>query len=427
MTNTIAAVDLFCGAGGTSTGMCEAAKELGIKLSLVAINHWNIAIRTHSANHPETKHLNCDIRNVNPNDVVGGGILPLLVASPECIHFSNARGGKPMSAQGRASISYLKRWIRKLNVENILIENVKEFQTWGPLYKSGSKRGRPIENRKGEYFNGFISWLKVQGYNVDYRVLNAADYGDATSRRRLFIQARKGKEIVWPEPTHTKKGDENNKQQWRAAREIIDWNLKGTSIFNRKKPLAQSTLNRIAAGLKKFGGKNAEPFLVVLQRHGSARSLDEPLGTITTSDSHFALAEPFLVNIDQTGGGGLGAKSLDEPIPTITCKGRTALVEPFLISYNGNDDAMRVNKPLPTLQTKERFGLVEFDGSIIDIRFRMLQPHELKRAMSFGDNYYFAGTKTQVVKQIGNAVPVKLAKALCMCLLKEYSQLQKAA
>ena len=145
MKKRIEAADLFCGAGGTSSGLMDAARELGYLTSLLAVNHWDVAIATHSENLPDARHLNCDLENVNPRTIVPGGKLRLLVASPECIHFSNARGGRPMSKQSRASIKYVLRWITALDVEDVLIENVREFMDWGPLHRSGPSKNRPIE------------------------------------------------------------------------------------------------------------------------------------------------------------------------------------------------------------------------------------------------------------------------------------------
>jgi DNA (cytosine-5)-methyltransferase 1 len=195
---TIHAVDLFCGAGGTSSGLIQAVNGLGYSIKLTAINHWDVAIATHSKNHDEVDHYCQSIDTVDPMKIVPGGRLQLLVASPECTHHSNARGGKPRSDQKRADAWLLMRWINNLYVENILIENVKEFESWGPL----TAKGLPDKRHKGQYFQQFISALRIN-YNVEYRVLNCADHGDPTTRERLFILARRGhKKIVWPERTH---------------------------------------------------------------------------------------------------------------------------------------------------------------------------------------------------------------------------------
>ena len=279
---TIRAADLFCGAGGTSSGLKKACEALGYKLDLLAVNHWDIAIATHTANHPYARHICENLDNVNPRKAVPSGHLDILIASPECTHHSNARGGKPCSDQSRASGWHILRWAEALKIDNILIENVKEFQSWGPL----GVNGMPLKSRKGETFRAFIIALTSLGYKVDFRVLNAANYGDPTTRERLFIVARRGhRAIKWPEPTHTPDGSSNlfgKTKRWRTAREIISWDIPGNSIFTRKKSLSQNTLNRIYAGLRKFSSKELEPFLVMLYGTNDARSINRPMPTVTT-------------------------------------------------------------------------------------------------------------------------------------------------
>jgi DNA (cytosine-5)-methyltransferase 1 len=500
------AADLFCGAGGSSSGLLKAVKKLGWNVELLAINHWDIAIATHSLNHPGVKHINSDLEKVDPRLVVPGGKLDLLFASPECTHFSKARGGKPMSKQSRASVKYILRWVTALEVKNVIIENVSEFQDWGPLHRTCNCGAgieaekhqkkchfqKPIQNRKGEYFHRFIRKMKDHGYIVKYRVLNAADYGDPTTRKRLFVLARKGGSPVFPEPTHAKQATDmfGTRPTWRPARDIIDWSIKGVSIFQRKTPLAENTMRRIMAGIRKFGGKAfvigqqsgavardvdqpiptiagagaisfIEPFLVttnwtatnrsqprsvddpipaitgqgqvglvqpfLVEYHngkGSERrtcSVDEPLPTVT-STPHVGLIEPFIMPVNH-GKNDHRAYSMNDPMPTVTSVDAWALVDPFLVEYYGTGSASSVDEPLKTQTSRDRFGLVQpmvFEQKdrkfLLDIRFRMLQPHELARAMSFPKNYKFSGNREQVVKQIGNAVPVELAAALCGAL-----------
>lgn len=524
-------VDLFCGAGGTSSGIYEAADDLKLKVNLLAINHWSVAIATHSANHTEAQHMCVSLDTVDPRKHVPSGRLHLLVASPECTHHSNARGGRPMKDQSRASAWHILRWVELLKVDNILIENVREFANWGPL----ATNGRPIKSRKGETFQAFIQALRSFGYTVDYRVLNAADYGDATTRERLFVMARKGRRgIAWPTPTHSKDpsaGLFGKLKPWRAAREIIDWKIPGKSIFERKTPLSENTMRRIEAGLKKFSGPEIEPFLVVLRGHNKGRSVDQPMPTITAGGNHtalcqpfivpffgegkkqkprvhsvedplptvtghgagglvepflveyygtggaqsvdeplpavvtkdrFALCEPFILGISQTGSGPNRVRSIDKPLPTVVTKeelalcepfllgqqsggaprsvkkpvptvagaGAISLVEPFICEYHSDKNSKprvrSVNEPLPTVDCSNRFGLVspEKSGKRLDIRFRMLQPHELAAAQSFKKSYKFTGTRCEQVKQIGNAVPTQLARALCQAALLNYSEVK---
>lgn len=507
MKKPIDIADMFCGAGGTSTGVLMAARKLGQDVRLVAINHWDVAIATHSTNHPEMVHYNSDLVNIDPRKAVPSGRLRLLVASPECTHFSRARGGKPMSKQSRASVKYVLSWMHALDIENVIIENVPEFKDWGPLHRQCTcgigkhdnvrharqcKFGTPIRNRKGEYFQRFLSKLRELGYNVDHRVLNAADYGDPTTRKRLFIMARKGKPVRFPEPTHHKNGGDmfGERPHWKTAREIIDWNIKGESIFNRKRPLAENTMRRIWAGLLKYNGKAfvlgqqsgavardvdqpvptvaaagaislIQPFIIQMDQGGHLHSVDKPMPTITSADA-FALANPYIVEyhsgdkserrtrsvdeplptLDTSNRFGLAQpyivllrgtnesnvksshRSIDEPLPTVTGAKNIFLAEPFIVEYYGTGKSSSVDEPMKTLTGKDRFGLVEpitFEHGgkkyVLDILFRMLQPHELAAAMSFPKDYKFVGTREQIVKQIGNAVPLYTAESLALAAL----------
>jgi DNA (cytosine-5)-methyltransferase 1 len=443
--------DLFCGAGGTSAGVYDAADRLWHTVDLLAVNHWPVAIATHSRNHSLATHLCESLDNVEPRKVVPGGHLHLLVASPECTHHSNARGGKPRDEQSRATAWHVLRWMHALSVDNVIIENVPEFQTWRPIRKDGKPDHR---FKPGCTYTAFLDALRGSGYRVEARVLNAADYGDATARRRLFIICRRGtRRIRWPEPTHGP-GRQNS---CRTAREIIDWEYPSQSIFDRKRPLCQNTLRRIAAGLRKFGGPAAEPFLVLLNGggclgEGGARSLDKPLPTIAGEGGHMYLAEPFVVNMK----GKSDASSIDAPLPTQTTskhqylcqpfvmhlthrradkhyvhsvdnplptvtgahRGEMAIIQPFLTAYYRTGTPQSVDEPLCTCTAKPRFGLAQpvVDGCRIDIRFRMLQPHELAAAMGMED-FEFTGNKGDVVKQIGNAVARNQATALALSVL----------
>lgn len=358
---TLLAADLFCGAGGTSSGLYKAAHNTGYdEVKLIAINHWDVAIATHSANHPGAEHLCESLDNVDPRKAVPGGYLNLMVASPECTHHSVARGGKPINDQSRASAWHICRWAEALYIENILIENVPEFLSWGPI----GYNGRPLQSKKGALFHNFIDALKALNYTVDHRLLNAADYGDATSRVRLFIIAtRKRKRIEWPEPTHTPDGRRTlfgPTVKWRPAREIIDWELKGKSIFDRRKPLAPKTLKRLAAGARKFWGIDLEPFLVMMYGTNDARSLDKPLPTVTANGKHIALAEPFLIPQFSDH----APRSVDRPLNTLTTTSRgitlcEAQLEPFTLQQQSGGVARPASKPLPTIATKGAISLTE--------------------------------------------------------------------
>lgn len=377
--------DLFCGAGGTSEGALQALRELGYEPMLTAVNHWDLAVKTHTTNHPDARHFCASVDSLNPRELFAGTQLDFLWASPECTHHSVARGGKPMLDQSRASAHCVTRWAEALQPRHIMVENVPEFRQWGPL----DLEGRPIPERKGETFDAWVGMLRSLGYTVDWRILCAADYGDPTTRKRLFVQAvLHGDTIRWPAPTHDQHGA-NGLPRWRPARDVIDWEIPSQSISERKRPLAPSTVRRINAGLRKLG---MEPFLISMEHGGRVRSVDRPINTITTARG-----------------------------------GAHALVEPFVVKFYGTGTFSEIDEPVDTVTTKSRFGLAEpevlHDGDNVrlDIRFRMLQPHELAKAQGFPDHYKFLGNKTQVVKQIGNAVPCGLARALVMAAMRKES------
>jgi DNA (cytosine-5)-methyltransferase 1 len=460
-------------------------------VDLLAVNHWGPAVDTHKANHPWARHLQETLDSVDPRKAIPGGRLNVLAASPECTHHSVARGGKPINDQSRATAWHVLRWCEALRIDTVLVENVPEFQTWGPI----GVNGRPMKSRRGETFAAWMNGLTSLGYDVQHRVLNAADYGEATTRKRLFVLASRLRGgVKWPTPSHAKEpgGDFWARSKWRAAREIIDWSLVGKSIFSRKRPLSSKTLARIAHGLRKFGGKAAEPFLVLLTHGTRLLSPDAPLPTITTAhngeialiqpfiigaggpegmarkpldineplppvvtENHRALVEPFLVQFKGMGksqlpasaqdagkplgaitagggnfgvveptllpqGGGGQARPVSNPAPTVACAGAVQLVEPLLVPYYGaTRGCSPISSPMPTATAKQRFALVTVDGRdyALDIRLRMLQPHELAAAMGFPVDYRFIGTKTDAVRMIGNAVAVNQAKALFMALL----------
>jgi DNA (cytosine-5)-methyltransferase 1 len=281
MNNEFIVVDMFCGAGGASEGIDQALKELGIKARMFAINHWPVAVSTHARNIPHAEHICEPIEKIDPLKIFPKRKIDLLWASPECTHFSIARGKKPSSDQKRASPWRIIEWMEKLEVKHLIMENVKEFQDWGPL----DEDGHPIKSKKGTIFRAFLHAMRSLGYSVDFQILNCANYGDPTARNRFFLQAVKGKaKIVWPTPTHME--TEYNAfglPKWRPAREIIDWSIIGESIFDRKKPLVEATLKRIEHGIRRFWGPYAEPFLISLYGTGMSRSLDRPLPTVTTS------------------------------------------------------------------------------------------------------------------------------------------------
>ena len=405
-------VDLFCGGGGESKGIEQAAAQARVKHKLYAVNHWERAIETHKLNFPDAVHFCEDVETLNPLKVLDSRIkIGLLWASPECTHHSNARGGRPCSNQSRSTSWQILKWASELYIRRIIIENVPEFLNWGPL---GSD-GRPLKSQKGKTFEAFVKALEAIGYKVDYQILCAADYGDPTTRRRFFLQAvRGGGKILWPEKSHCENSGTGLKQ-WVPARDIIDWSQHGESILHRKRPLAPSTLRRIETGIRKYWEQWAEPFLVVLRGTGTTRDIGQLLPTITTQSGH-GIVKPLVVTTDyptSTGRGKYVIKS-SESLKSITTTPRFGIAQPFIIQYYGNGQAQSTKIPLATCTTKDHFALIEGKTVGLDITFRMLQPHELAAAQGFPRDYVFTGNKGEQVKQIGNAVPVHTAKALAL-------------
>lgn len=350
--------DLLCGAGGSSTGCQRALKEMGLEMELVCLNHWPTAIETHQKNHPEARHYVQDISTVRPHMVVPEGYLDLLMASPTCTHHSVARGGKPTSDQQRSDPWHIITWLTELRVKRLIIENVWEFISWGPV---NAQTGKPVKSRKGEYFHAWIQTIKGLGFEPEWRKLNAADYGDATTRQRFILMARSDrKKVHWPMPTHRKpstiSGDMFAQEKpWKPAREIIDWSIKGKSIFTRKKPLAPKTMARIYAGAVKFGWP--EPYLVILRNHMAARGLDLPVPTIAANGTHIGLAQPVVVNMK----GKSTASSAGEPLPTQTAHAPHLFsAEPVIMNgRKGNKAKPAATEPVPTLDTKGGVWLAE--------------------------------------------------------------------
>lgn len=399
--------DLWCGAGGSFEGMRRAFEKLGYKVEATAANHWDVAVASHSKNHPEVRHLCKAIDSINPLDIFTDRKLDLLWASPECVHHSRARGGKPRDEQKRADAWDVQRWLEKLFVKTLIIENVREFVDWGPL----GNDGKPLKSKKGMYFNQFIDFLNIL-YTVEWRILNCADYGDPTTRERFFLIAKRGKNkrIVFPEPTHASRkvlakkqpnlfAPEKELKTWVAAREIINWNLEGKNIFGRKKPLSENTMKRIYAGLRKFSGIDIperelsddpaeqkrldgiyqtapikidfSKFNAFTMGAGGAtgqqkpRDINEPSRTITGTPT-FCLAEPqiepFLLNQKGTE---RRMRAIGEPTFTqCSSPNQQYVVQPYMVNLShtkNNDVAMckDLETPLPTICGKGMLGVVE--------------------------------------------------------------------
>ena len=441
-------IDLFAGAGGESCGIHHAFESKGEEIKLFAVNHWEVACNTHSLNYPADECICQDIQTVIPTSLVKPGeSVELFWASPECTHFSTARGGKPMDDQSRCTPFDIIRWLTMLDIKRVIIENVAEFVTWGPL---GSDC-RPIKEQKGSFFAMFIGAIRNIGYIVDWRICNAADYGAPTTRRRLFIQAVKkgsGKSIRWPEKLYSEHPEDVNGdlfgtdlKPWIPASSIIDWSLPCQPIDDRKKPLSENTMRRFMNGIKRYWGEAAEPFLA-RYNGGDKRfhSIKEPVPTLDCSN-RYGLIQPLITAIGQTSSpsrtrsvkeplyclheagalsdradvhtaqqSGGTVKPASNPLPTIAGAGAISIVEPLVMEYYGNGQCQPISKPLGTVTCKDRFALLNPENCRIG--FRMLQPHELAAAQSFPDWYRFTGTKADTVKQIGNAVCPKMAEAL---------------
>lgn len=402
--------DLFCGAGGTSTGACEAISALGYRPQLTAVNHWPVAVATHERNHPGARHLCASLDALNPRDLFAPGELKLLWASPECTNHSVARRGHHVNDQSRATAWCVTRWAEALLPDTILVENVPPFKQWGPI----GSNGRPIASRRGETFAAWLGTLRALGYRVDYREHIAADYGDPTTRRRLFIQAQRGRrQIIWPDATHAKGGHADllgSRLPWVAARDIIDWSIPAQSIASRRRPLAVKTMRRIREGLEKHGGA----MLIAMEHGGRTLPLTEPLPTVTCAKGGaFGLA--YL--LPQGGGGTL--RPVTEPVPTIATAGAIALI----MEYYGNGKTRPVSEPLPTVTCRDRFALIQARGG--EVLFRMLRARELAAAQGFLPDYQFTGNGSEITKQIGNAVPRRLARALVAAAVSQQSDIRQ--
>lgn len=405
-------IDLFCGAGGESQGIHWAMDALGIKAKLYAINHWELAIESHSKNFPSDESICQSIQQVNPANLVPGRRVELLWASPECTHFSIARGGKPMDDQSRCTPWDILRFVEMLDVKRIIIENVPEFRTWGPL---DSKTLRPIAEAKGSYFAMFLQNLKTLGYSVDYRILNAANYGAPTCRRRLFIQAVKGRNLIlWPEQTHAEEAGLFGCKKWVPASEVIDLNIPTTLLEDRARPLSPKTMKRIMQGIGKYWGAKANPF-ITRYNGGENRnhSIHDPLPVLDTSN-RYGVVEPLVMATGHTSSTHR-TKPVSAPLSTVVTKAEHCLIEPLIMEYYGNGQCKPTSSPVGVVTTKDRFAVVQVER--LSIGFRMLQPHELAAAQSFPRGYFFSGNKSDQVKQIGNAVPPLVAEALAKAVM----------
>lgn len=366
-------VDNFAGGGGASTGI-EMATGYSVD---IAINHDPEAIKMHKANHPNTEHYCENVWAVDPVKACNGHPVGLAWFSPDCKHFSKAKGGKPKDKNIRGLAWVALRWAGLVRPRVIMLENVEEFKTWGPL----NRRHHPIKSKQGKTFEKFVQQLTDLGYKVEFRELIAADYGAPTMRKRFFMIARcDGKTIVWPEPTHAPADSEEVKKgllkPYVGAYTQLDFSLPCPSIFDTSeeikekygiravRPLAQKTMDRIARGLKKFVLDNPEPFIIQCNHGGERRPNDirEPMPTITGKHG-YGIVEPYMVQIGQTGFTKDRSKDVREPLTTIMSKNEHCLISPTLIQYHSetSKDGVRgqtIEDPIMTVDSSNRYGLV---------------------------------------------------------------------
>ena len=473
MINGELVVDNFAGGGGASTGM-EMATGYSVD---IAINHDPEAIRMHKANHPSTKHYCESVWDVDPVKACNGHPVGLAWFSPDCKHFSKAKGGKPKDKNIRGLAWVALRWAGLVRPRVIMLENVEEFKTWGPLNRSH----RPIKKKQGVTFDKFVEQLRRLGYEVKFNELVAADYGAPTMRKRFFMIARcDGNPIVWPEPTHAPADSEEVKsgrlKPYVGAYTQIDFSRPCPSIFDTSeeikekygiravRPLAPKTMDRIARGLKKFVLDNPEPFIIQCNHGGERRQQDikEPMPTITGVNQHCVISPTLIQYHSETSKDEVRGQTIKDPIMTVDGSNRYGLVtsflskfyksgtgqdirEPlhtittspghfgevraFLIKYYGDATGQDIEKPLDTVTTKDRFGLVTIEGvdyQIVDIGLRMLEPRELYGCQGFPDDYiidhdYTGKTypRSEQVKRCGNAVCPPIPAAMVRANLPE--------
>lgn len=430
-------IDCFAGGGGASVGI-----EMALGRSVdIAINHDPEAIRMHTVNHPNTIHLTEDIFKVDLKKYVGNKHVSLMWASPDCTSHSKAKGGQPRENGLRILPWAVYKHARDILPDVLIMENVEEIQKWGPL----DDKGYPIKEREGEEYQRFISSMKFLGYDFDCRELVAADYGAPTTRKRWYaIFRRDGRQIVFPKPTHSRY-PLTGLERWKQCGDYVDWSDLGSSIFERKKPLAEATQRRIANGIRKYIVDNPNPYIVkdkralafMIQYHSEQKAgesrgqlLGEPIKTIDTSN-RYGLVTAFITKFYKTGVG----QSCEEPLHTITTsQGHFGLISAFLVKYYGQGCGQTMDLPIGTITTKDRFGLVnvvlDIKGEkymIYDIFLRMLKPEELKLMQGFPSDYIIDRdinfkpypAKEQVARIGNSVVPImaqKLVEANCSYL-----------
>lgn len=357
-------IDNFAGGGGASTGI-ELATGRPVD---IAINHDPDAILMHKTNHPYTEHYQESVWDIDPRIVCRGREVGVAWFSPDCKHFSKAKGGKPVDKNIRGLAWIVLKWAGTVRPRVIILENVEEFQTWGPV-----RKGKPVKSKQGVTFDKWKSQLKALGYEIEHRELKACDYGAPTIRKRFFLIARcDGKPIVWPEPTH---GDPNSEEvkngklkPWKTAADCIDFSLPCPSIFDRKKPLAVNTQKRIARGLDKFVIREHNPYLIVNKTpyimcnnaNNVGKGINSPVPTITTGNRNY-LIFPYLSQLNHRSEN-IRGQSITQTMPTITAKHGFAYIAPSLIQYHsetakGEVRGQKLQEPILTVDGSNRYGL----------------------------------------------------------------------
>lgn len=478
-------IDLFCGAGGTTTGV-EAARIGGRKIAKViaCVNHDANAIASHAANHPNAMHFTEDIRtlDIRPLKELAEryrkrypGAKLVLWASLECTNFSRAKGGKPRDPDSRTLAEHLYRYVEMLTPDYVQIENVEEFMAWGPL----NEHGRPVSRLQGCDYLRWVDNVCSYGYSYSYRIINAADHGAYTSRKRYFgLFAKHGLAHNYPEATYSKQGKSGDNlfhdtlRPWKAVLDVLDIQDEGENIFMRKRPLVENTLKRIYAGLVKFAGSGNENFTIrynQVKPEETVKSVECPCGVLT-AENRFGLVKCVFLCKNYSGhdssksisvkgpAGTVTAKDhhalityykhgnmtdCNRPAPAILAKDHVAKVTYFLLNPQYNSAGGSVDKPCFTLiahmdkappylvTTKEGTGIAVYETDspmtvqikqfmaahcISEIKMRMLKVSELKAIMGFPTDYVLKGTISEQKKFIGNAVEVNMSRRLCEAL-----------
>lgn len=419
-------VDLFAGGGGTSTGF-ELATGRPVT---IAVNHDKAAVKMHTMNHPFTEHYCENILEVDPEEACKGRPVGLLWLSPDCKHFSRAKGDKPVDNNIRGLAWMAVKWARKVKPRVIILENVPEFLTWGPL-----KNKRPDKKHMGETFKKFVRHLQKLGYKVEWNVLKACDYGAPTIRERLILIARcDGQPIIFPKATH---GNKKGLLPYRSAAECIDWSIPCPSIFERKKPLVKNTMRRIARGLDKFTIKSDKPFIITCNHSGSGfrgqdinrplntitqkcsdgvvtpfiasfhfenkgTAADSPLSTITTVNTHYAVLPHLIQYHSETSKNEVRGQELNKPLMTLDTSPRYALSSAYIIKYYSRaDQHTSVARPLPTITTKERHALLESHLCVLHNNMDCKPMTEPLNTLA--TTTHFAEIRTSIIKYVPGA------------------------